>query len=155
LLIVVEGPDYSNHLEGVRKLPVRLNVPHQLVYSPHEYGFQRPVDASYEQFKKRVNEQWGYIAQGADATPLWLGEFGYCQHPAGCESFQAWLPFLTRYLEESHMSWAYWPLNGTQSSGQGRLYGTVEGYGLLAADYKTIAAPEVLDLLRKAGLRPE
>ena len=46
------------------------------------------------------------------------------------------------------MSWSYWPLNGTQSSGVGRKYDTVETYGLLTTDYQRIAATKIVELLR-------
>jgi endoglucanase len=46
------------------------------------------------------------------------------------------------------LSWSYWPLNGTQSSGVGRKYDTVETYGLLTTDYQRIAAPKIVELLR-------
>jgi endoglucanase len=54
-----------------------------------------------------------------------------------------------RLLKENpQISWSYWPLNGTQSTGVGRKYGSVEDYGLLSADYRHIAAPKVVELLR-------
>jgi len=47
------------------------------------------------------------------------------------------------------LSWSYWPLNGTQSSGVGRKYDTMEIYGLLTHDYRHIAAPKIVELLRR------
>jgi hypothetical protein len=44
-------------------------------------------------------------------------------------------------------------LNGTQSSGDGRHYDTVESYGLLSPDYRSIAAPDVLKQLSDIGLK--
>jgi endoglucanase len=46
------------------------------------------------------------------------------------------------------LSWSYWPLNGTQSSGVTRKYDAVETFGLLSTDYTHVAAPKVVDLLR-------
>lgn len=154
LLIMVEGVSYSTDLSRVGALPVKLAVPHQLVYSPHEYGFHRPSDASYEALHERLDKRWGYLEDGPDPAPMWLGEFGYCQQFSECvsKSFGQWFPNFVRYVHERNLSWAYWPLNGTQSSGQGRLFGTVEYYGLLGPDEKSVAAPEVLKLLEQIGL---
>jgi endoglucanase len=57
LLIMVEGVSYSTDLSRVGALPVKLAVPHQLVYSPHEYGFHRPSDASYEALHERLDKR--------------------------------------------------------------------------------------------------
>jgi hypothetical protein len=54
-----------------------------------------------------------------------------------------------RLLQENELlSWGYWPLNGTQSSGRTRKYDAVEKFGLLSTDYGHIAAPRIVELLR-------
>lgn len=154
LLIFVEGPQYSLDFTEAGRLPVRLTVPHRLVYSPHDYAWSQPVPQSYEEFKTYLDRRWGYLRTGETATPIWMGELGYCQNPADCRQYGEWLDFLTRYIAESGVSWGWWALNGTQSSGAGRLYGKTETFGLLTTDYRNIAAPDVLKLLGKDGLNP-
>jgi hypothetical protein len=53
-----------------------------------------------------------------------------------------------QYLGENDLSWSYWALNGTQSSGVTRKYDDVETFGLLTPDYQGIAAPEMVRLLQ-------
>ena len=59
--------------------------------------------------------------------------------------------WFVRYLEEKDLGWSYWPLNGTQSSGESRKYDALETYGLLTTDYQHIAAPKIVELLRSVG----
>jgi endoglucanase len=56
-----------------------------------------------------------------------------------------------QYLRENNLGWSYWPLNGTQSSGEGRKYDGLETFGLLSTDYRHIAAPKIVELLRTIG----
>jgi endoglucanase len=62
----------------------------------------------------------------------------------------AWFTLFVRYLKDNNLSWCYWPLNGTQSSGAGRKYDAIEDYGLLTKDYQHIAATKIVDLLHTA-----
>lgn len=153
LLVIVEGPNYSLNLEDFGQLPVRLPVAHRLVYSPHNYGWSQPTPQSYEEFKSYLDHKWGYLGSGDHSAPIWVGEFGVCQNPEDCRQFGSWLPFLLRYIAETGAGWSYWPLNGTQSSGEGRQYGKTETYGLLSTDYRHIAAPNLLKEMEAAGLR--
>jgi endoglucanase len=152
---MVEGPEYSLRLEDFGRLPVRLSIPHRLVYSPHNYGWSQKVPQNYEEFKKALDHQWGYLLSGEGATPIWLGEIGVCQNLADCREYGQWFDFLVQYIDETGAGWSYWALNGTQSSGAGRLYGNTESYGLLTTDYRGVAAPDVLKRLEKAGLAPQ
>jgi endoglucanase len=153
LLIIVEGPDYSTNFRDVPALPVRLQVAKRLVYSPHDYGMSQKLPSSYEELKAHLDRQWGHLLHATPATPLWVGEFGICQKTEQCQKYGEWFPWFIRYLKETGISWGYWPLNGTQSSGGGRHYDTVESYGLLGPDYRSIAAPDVLKQLSDIGLK--
>ena len=53
-----------------------------------------------------------------------------------------------RYMKDNYLAWSYLAINGTQSSGAGRKYDAIEGYGLLSPDYQHIAAPKLVELLR-------
>ena len=81
-------------------------------------------------------------------VPLWIGEFGTCQ-TLNCGANSDWFRLFIRLLQDNEsLSWSYWPLNGTQSSGAGRKYDALETYGLLSPDYEHIAAPAIVELLR-------
>ncbi len=137
LLIFVEGVDsYENdyywwggNLMGVRSAPVALNVPHQLVYSAHDYG---PIESGQPWFTPNMNaailsdvwtKHWAYISQEGIA-PVWLGEFGVeipnnPDSPTPAEAIEAlWFQSMIDFLNKSQrVSWTYWTLNGGDHNG--------------------------------------
>ncbi len=147
LLVMVESPQYSTDFTAFAKLPVVLKVPHRLVYSPHAYSSPDHTFQSYDEIRQVYDQRAGYLLHAEPAVPLWVGEFGSCQ-TLDCGQNSQWFRWFVQYLTEKNLSWSYWPLNGTQSSGEGRKYDTVETYGLLTPDYQHIGAPKVVELLR-------
>ena len=143
LLVMVEGPEYSTNFTGFDKLPVALKVAQRLVYSPHAYAppAGAPQFENYEQLKQGYDARVGFLLHSEPGVPLWVGEFGTCQ-TMECEGNGQWFRWCVQYLRENNLSWSYWPLNGTQSSGEGRKYDGVETFGLLSPDYQHIAAPQ-------------
>ncbi len=126
-LIVVEGIGgntpgqkvdahwWGANLEGVRYAPVRLNRPHQLVYSAHEYGpsvYQQPWFSSPDMaaiLRQRWEDEFGFIAQQGIA-PVLIGEFGGPQ--VGLDTVEGrWQRQFLNYLSGSYLSWTYWSLN--------------------------------------------
>ena len=150
LLVMVESPQYSTDFTGFGKLPLVLKVSHRVVYSPHAYASAEHRFQSYDELRQAYDERAGYLLQTEPAVPLWIGEFGACQ-TLDCGEGSQWLRWFVRYLEEKNLGWSYWPLNGTQSSGEGRKYDALETYGLLTTDYQHIAAPKIVELLRSVG----
>lgn len=148
LLIMVEGPDYSTNFAGFDKLPVKLSVEHRLVYSPHAYNIDGHVFSSYEELKQAYDARAGFLLHTEPGVPVWVGEFGTCQS-LNCGANSDWFALYLRYMRENNLSWSYWPLNGTQSSGAGRKYDSVEVYGLLTPDYQHIAAPKIVESLQE------
>jgi endoglucanase len=153
LLIMVESPDYSTNFTGFDKLPVRLKVAHRLLYSPHAYNIAGHVFTSYDELKKAYDARAGFLLHIEPGVPLWVGEFGTCQ-ALDCGANSDWFQMYIRYMKENDLAWSYWPLNGTQSSGEGRKYDAVESYGLLSPDYRHIAAPRIVELLRTIAIQP-
>ncbi len=147
LLIMVESPDYSTNFAGFDKLPVKLSTSGRLVYSPHAYNIGNHPFASYDELKQVYDARAGFLLHTEPGVPLWVGEFGTCQ-ALDCGSNSDWFSLYIRYMQENDLAWSYWALNGTQSTGTGRKYDTVEGYGLLSTDYQHVAAPKLVDLLR-------
>jgi len=154
LLIMVEGPEYSTNFAGFDKLPVRLKVEDRLVYSPHAYNIDGHPFSSYDELKQVYDARAGFLLHAEPGVPLWVGEFGTCQR-LDCGANSDWFALYIRYMKENQLAWSYWPLNGTQSSGQGRKYDSLESYGLLSTDYQHIAAPKIVELLRTVENQPQ
>jgi endoglucanase len=155
LLIMVEGPEYSTNFTGFDKLPVTLPVAHRLVYSPHAYYVKGQDLSNLDAMKQAYEVRSLFLLHTEPETPIWVGEFGACQ-TLDCGENSDWLKMFIRLLKENPLiSWSYWPLNGTQSSGAGRKYDAVESYGLLSTDYQHIAAPKVVELLRTVEDQPQ
>ena len=122
-LIFVEGVEcykgdcywWGGNLEGVADAPVRLSVPHRVVYSPHDYP-PEVYHLSYFNAPDYPNNlphiwdtHWGFIVKKGIA-PLWLGEFG--TQLANMVD-QQWLTSIISYLGHgvTGINWAYWALN--------------------------------------------
>jgi len=153
LLVIVEGPEYSTNFTAFAGLPLSLRVKDRLVYSPHAYFSPAHAFSSYQELHEAYRVRAGFLLDQEPGVPLWVGEFGTCQ-TLDCGANSQWFLWFVRYLEENKLGWGYWPLNGTQSSGSSRAYGTPETYGLLATDYRRVAAPRIVELLRKVGAQP-
>ncbi|HYK36761.1 glycoside hydrolase family 5 protein [Alloacidobacterium sp.] len=154
LLVIVEGPEYSTNFAGFDKLPVNLPVPYRLVYSPHAYYAAEQTPSSFEELKEVYEARATFLLHTEPGVPLWVGEFGTCQ-TLDCGAEADWFRQFVRLLKENpQISWSYWPLNGTQSTGVSRKYDAIESFGLLSADYKHIAAPKIVELLRTIEGQP-
>jgi endoglucanase len=147
LLVIVEGPEYSTNFLGFDKLPVKLNIAHRVVYSPHAYNISNHRFSTYGELQKAYDERAGFLLHTEPGVPLWVGEFGTCQ-TLDCGANSDWFVMYIRYMKENDLGWSYWALNGAQSSGAGRKYDAMEDYGLLSPDYRHIAAPKLVELLR-------
>ena len=147
LLVMVEGPQYSTDFTAFSALPLTLKVPNRLVYSPHAYASASHAFASYDEMKQAYDTRAGFLLHNKPEVPLWVGEFGSCQ-TLDCAANSQWFVWFVQYLKENKLSWGYWPLNGTQSSGYSRTYDTLETYGLLTTDYQHIAAPKIVALFQ-------
>ena len=159
LLVFVEGIDYALDLSGFARLPVRLKVPHRLVYSAHDYPFSHPAARSYEEYVNAIRSKWAFLRDESD-TPLWIGEFGTCQEAHCLESADPkqegfWFRNFIRFLRETDLDWCYWPLNGTQLSGHSRKFGALEDYGVLNRAYDGPASPQMLRMLQSVQGRAE
>jgi endoglucanase len=151
LLIFVEGPRYSTHLEDFGTLPVTLRVEHRLVYSPHSYGIGVKY-ASYQELERSSDERFGYLLKAKPEVPVWVGEFGACQ-TLNCgphDTTGQWMRWWMQYCIKRHMAnLSYWPLNGTESAGTSRTHGKLDFYGLLDPTWTKVAAPEIIDLIHE------
>ncbi len=106
---------WGGNLMGVAQYPVRLKVPNQLVYSPHDYPatvYQQPwfqaknYPANLTSVWKKF---WGYIPKQKIA-PLWIGEFG---SKLQTTSDQQWLKALVAYMGTGvqGLGWTFWSWN--------------------------------------------
>ncbi len=122
-LIFVEGIEcykgdchwWGGNLEGVADKPVQLDVPNQVVYSPHDYPpevynlhyFNAP---NYPDNLPGIwDAHWGFIFKQGIA-PIMLGEFGTL---LSNKKDEQWFSSLVSYLGQGvrGMSWTYWALN--------------------------------------------
>lgn len=179
ILMIVEGvqlyPDrtqpggvdqywWGSILRGVRNDPVRLSVPHQLVYSTHEWGpwkyrsrqfFGR---VSYKSLSRLFNRQWGFILHRKDhalRAPIWLGEFNTCVAGRWCVkgkhrgSQGQWFSILMRYLRRNpEIGWSYFPINGTNSFDQ------TSNNGILKRYWRRVKLPAIMSSLRTIQSQP-
>jgi aryl-phospho-beta-D-glucosidase BglC (GH1 family) len=140
-LIFVEGVEtgqsghywWGGNLSDAGIFPVRLDVPNQLVYSPHDYPASIHAqpwfdDSRFPRNLARIwDKNWGYLVR-QNITPILLGEFG-SKLATQCD--RQWLNELIRYLnntcgvglETKHqgMSWAWWSWNPDSSDTGGIL----------------------------------
>jgi endoglucanase len=138
-LIIVEGITiyrgdrywWGGNLEGARKYPVELSVPHQLVYSAHDYGpqvyeqswFQAP---SFPRNMPRIwQKHWAYL-QKDDIAPVIVGEFG--DTSVGTDPDGTWQRAMADYIVHNGFGYIYWSWSPN----------TQENSGLLENDWTTI-----------------
>jgi endoglucanase len=148
LLIIVEGVSgyngqytwWGGNLMGAKEHPVRLNLPHRLVYSAHEYPgtvYPQPwfSDPRYPNNLPAVwDKYWGYLVQ-ENIAPVLIGEFGTRYET---EKDRQWLQAFQGYIRQNHLSWTFWSLN-PDSGDTG---------GLLQDDWTSIQQPKQ-DILKK------
>jgi endoglucanase len=142
LLVIVEGLTYAVDLSPAAEIPIELAVRNRLVLSPHTYPWLWTASAA--ELAPTLEASWAPFLTGPQRVPIWLGEFGTnTTQPA-----QAWLDQMLATLERTGVGWAWWPLNGTQSSGRTRTAGSRETFGLLDAEWREPANPELSARLR-------
>jgi endoglucanase len=122
---------WGSILTPVRKYPVVFKVPHQLVYSAHDWGpgkwhMRWFPHMTYESLQQVWDRNWAFIVKKPHAryaAPLWIGEFGTCTHRPSCitdiqQGNQAqWFQYFLRYLREhDQISWSFFALNGRNSN---------------------------------------
>lgn len=153
LLIIVEGVNYSLDLTGVASLPVQLNVANRLVYSAHDYPFDHGGLTSESQLAGELDAAWGYIVTPGQSytAPLWVGEFGNCHTASACitdstssGSGGLWFASIRQYLSDKDIDWSWWAINGTETTGGGRSFGSEETYGVLNPYWNAPAVPNEL-----------
>jgi endoglucanase len=159
VLIICEGPGFAADLTGVARHPVRLERPGKVVYSLHDYSWFHPAGQPRSAFFDQIHRAGGYLLT-AGIAPLWIGEFG--NDTRSLDNFgrsssprSAWWTNIEAWLTEYDVDWCWWPLNPTQPrgsvpvSGQHRSdWGDPESWGLLTPDWRGVANPPVLDILR-------
>ena len=153
VLIICEGPGYAADLTGVARHPVRLKRPGKVVYSLHDYSWFHPREQPRAAYLEQMHRVGGYLLSERIA-PLWIGEFGIGTGSLAGFSGVWWNNF-EAWLTENDVDWCWWALNGTQPRGTvpvvGRhrsRWGDGEGFGLLAPDWRGVANPQVMDILR-------
>jgi len=109
-----EGTWWGGNLSAAAQYPVRLNVPHKLVYSAHDYAisvYDRQEWFKDPDFPANLPEVWdhfwGYLDR-QDIAPVLVGEFGSTlANPLD----KQWLEALMDYMTDNGMSFTFWAWN--------------------------------------------
>jgi hypothetical protein len=135
-------------LTPVKRFPVELNVPHQLVYSVHEWGPRKHImpwfhPMTAQSVERAWHRNWAFLLdypRASYAAPVLLGEFGTCNENVQCVndgtsgSQGAWFQLLTGYIaSHPELNWSFFALNGTNSND------CWADNGLLNADWDNVA----------------
>jgi endoglucanase len=153
LLIICEGLDYAADLAGVARHPVRLERPGKVVYSLHDYSWFHPGEQPRAAYLEQMERAGGYLLS-QQVAPLWIGEFGTdTRSMAGISG--VWWNNFEAWVTAHDVDWCWWALNPTQPKGTvpvtGRHrsdWGDPEPWGLLAPDWRGVANPAVLEILK-------
>lgn len=86
---------YAGDLSPVREQPVRLNIPSKVVYSLHEYSWDK-VDVRKDVLIARLNKTWGFLVK-ENIAPVWIGEMGATANSTDKRAIQ-WDSDLIDYL---------------------------------------------------------
>ncbi len=161
---------WGGNLMGVATAPISLqfadgtSAHDQLVYSTHDYGVDNcnggcpwfNATTSYDSLAAIWDRYWGYITDDPTqsyASPVLVGEFGTCNYSQQCVadttpgSQGQWFESLLEYIDNKHLSWAYWSANGTESTGDTRTYGALDWYGYFTQGW-TADVPWISEALR-------
>lgn len=177
LLVMVEGiqqyPDpraprgvdaswWGSILNPAARYPVQLKIPHQLVYSPHEYGPMKsrlPVFGPRKGYGDLVGfwtKHWAFLDSGKSLkAPVFIGEFGTCGTDARCVqdttpgSQGFWFSSLMRYLKtHPEVGWSFWALDGVNPHGKVML-----NY-IFREDWTAVRLPALIDAFRAVESAP-
>jgi len=148
LLIFIEGPRYSTRFDDVARFPIQLSIAGRVVISPHAYSIGHTYK-SYDEAAAALNREFTPLLTAAQPLPLWVGEFGHCTMSA-CQAYGSqWLTWFARWANDHHIAnTSWWALNATESSGQSRVLGKPETYGLLTLDWQHVRSPETITLIQ-------
>jgi endoglucanase len=167
-LIICEGLNYAADLTGVARHPVRLERPDKVVYSLHDYSWFHPRGQLMSAYFDQLKKAGGYILgdQVDGLAPLWMGEFGTdirslanfglapSSQPGEADS-GLWWNNVEAWLTDYDVDWCWWALNPTNVQGTTPVtnqrrwnWGDPHSYGLLALDWRGVANPRVLDILK-------
>jgi len=139
---------WSGILTPIRQYPVELGVRNQLVYEAHDWGpwkwnFPWFHHMAYAALTNVWHQHWAFLLDdpnAANATPVWLGEFGTCTNNPRCVDDQrpdnqaTWFHFLLRFLQQHpEVGWGFFALNGTNSND------SVADNGLLNAKWNGVS----------------
>lgn len=106
---------WGGNLMGVKDHPVKLNIPHRLVYSVHDYPASISVHSWFSAANYPANlpavwdKYWGYVEKEGIA-PVWVSEFG---SRLQTEQDRQWFSSLISYLGKGvgGFSWTFWSWN--------------------------------------------
>lgn len=161
LLIIVEGiervgSDYywwGGNLMAAGANPVRLNVPSQLVYSPHDYPASVYAQswfyaANYPSNLTGIWEShWGYL-KTSNTAPVLLGEFG-TRNQTSID--QQWFRTIADYIAAKGLSFTFWSWNPNSGDTGGILQ---DDWRSVNSDKQAILRPLLAPFIGSGGGNP-
>lgn len=117
----------------------------ELQPSPDHLSFEAKYNVvTFHGYENSLNKYWGHILE-QNSTPVWLSEFGFAHDVSSFK--KTWVHQLKKYTRSvkglsktGGMDMGYWSLNGYDSGGTGRSFGSTETYGVLGHCYTAPAS---------------
>jgi endoglucanase len=160
----VETYWWGSILKGVKVEQIVLNVPHQLVYSPHEWGPGRTrlsefnSKTSFASLSKVFEANWAFILKAKNPriqAPIWLGEFNtyndakkyVVSNNHGSQG--QWFQIIIKYLRQNpEIGWSYFPINGTNAAD------SPSTNSILNAKWNGVKLPLLMNTLKQIMTQP-
>lgn len=161
LLIIVEGIErvgnsyywWGGNLMAAGIHPVRLNVPNQLVYSPHDYPasvYAQPwfYASNYpDNLPGLWESHWGYL-KTANTAPVLLGEFG-TRNQTNVD--QQWFRTIAAYIASKGLSFTFWSWNPNSGDTGGILQ---DDWRTVHSDKQAVLQPLLAPMIPNGGTSP-
>ncbi|KAL5747583.1 hypothetical protein ACOSP7_024592 [Xanthoceras sorbifolium] len=154
VLVVVSGLSYGTDLSFLKNQPLGVNLDNKLVYESHWYSWTI-VNKDCAESKQVVYDHSGFVMDGDNPVPLFLGEFGIDQRGTS-EADNKFFNCFMEYAAQYDFGWSLWALQGSYYLREGQLEHE-EVFGVLNANWDTIRNPEFikrLQSLEKFGQGP-
>lgn len=145
-----------HNFTGLHQLPVKLAQDNRLLYTVHLYPFfyngpkyqWNGTSPTYAEYKGQIERFWGFIPEKLNA-PVWVGEIGTNHDLGGIGP--KWKDYTIRYLKETDLDFAYWPIGDqrpTVNPRTGIFDPGFDEYGLLDHEYKNVKYTPLYDSIK-------
>ncbi|KAK4843442.1 hypothetical protein QYF36_008066 [Acer negundo] len=163
VLVLVSGLSYGTDLSFLKNQTLGFNLDNKLVYESHWYSWTinshgwegQPLNKACAQTIQTVIDHSGFVTDGDNPIPLFLGEFGIDQRGTN-NADNRFINCFFAYAAQNGFSWSLWALQGSYYLREGKLQ-LEEVFGVLNANWDTIRNPKFikrLQVLQRFGQDP-